>query len=351
VPHLLQYLSSGQYFGRTKVNGKVIRRSLETDVWTTAKLRLSDFLGEQRKDRGTGYAATFTEALEVYRRELASDTKAKPGTKRFREWCCQSVLAGWPELSTLALQQISPAACREWAARIQPKHSAQYFNHLVGTLRLILRAGIGEQVRRGGARIENPAEAIARVRVGGKQLELPEADQFKALVQEVRQHSGGWGRKAGDLIEFLAYSGMRIKSEAVHVTWQDVDRTRNEIVVRGDPTTGTKNSEVRRVPIIEDMDALLRRMEADRDGAGEGVILECGRCYEALERACAKLGIQRLSHHDLRHLFATRCIESGVDIPTVARWLGHKDGGALAMKTYGHLRNEHSQAMAKKVKF
>jgi integrase len=37
----------------------------------------------------------------------------------------------------------------------------------------------------------------------------------------------------------------------------------------------------------------------------------------------------------LRHLFATRCIETGVDIPTVSRWLGHKDGGGLAMKVYG----------------
>jgi len=52
----------------------------------------------------------------------------------------------------------------------------------------------------------------------------------------------------------------------------------------------------------------------------------------------------------LRRVFAV-AIESGVDIPTVSRWLGHKDGGALAMKTYGHLRNEHSQAMAQKVKF
>jgi hypothetical protein len=40
-----------------------------------------------------------------------------------------------------------------------------------------------------------------------------------------------------------------------------------------------------------------------------------------------------------------------VDIPTVSRWLGHKDGGALAMKVYGHLRNEHSLAAAKKVTF
>jgi hypothetical protein len=41
----------------------------------------------------------------------------------------------------------------------------------------------------------------------------------------------------------------------------------------------------------------------------------------------------------------------GVDIPTVAHWLGHSDGGALAMKVYGHLRREHSASMAQKVTF
>jgi hypothetical protein len=40
-----------------------------------------------------------------------------------------------------------------------------------------------------------------------------------------------------------------------------------------------------------------------------------------------------------------------VDIPTVSRWLGHNDGGALAMKTYGHLRREHSIAQAQRVTF
>ena len=53
----------------------------------------------------------------------------------------------------------------------------------------------------------------------------------------------------------------------------------------------------------------------------------------------------RITHHDLRHLFATRYIESGVDIPTVSPWLRHKDGGALAMKVHDHLRNQHSVAM------
>jgi len=48
---------------------------------------------------------------------------------------------------------------------------------------------------------------------------------------------------------------------------------------------------------------------------------------------------------------ATMCIESGVDIPTVSRWLGHKDGGALAMRVYGRLRQEHSFSMVKRVTF
>jgi integrase len=80
-------------------------------------------------------------------------------------------------------------------------------------------------------------------------------------------------------------------------------------------------------------------------------LFRVGECRKSLNRACKKVGIDRITHHDLRHLFATRCIESGVDIPTVSRWLGHKDGGALAMKTYGHLRREHSISQAQRVSF
>jgi integrase len=63
---------------------------------------------------------------------------------------------------------------------------------------------------------------------------------------------------------------------------------------------------------------------------------------KALTKACTAVGAKRLTHHELRHLFATRCIKSDVDIPIVARWLGHKEGSVLALKTYGHLRSEHS---------
>jgi hypothetical protein len=51
VPHLLQYVSNSNYYGRIKVGGKSIRESLKTDVWTTAKLRLTDFLKEHQEAR------------------------------------------------------------------------------------------------------------------------------------------------------------------------------------------------------------------------------------------------------------------------------------------------------------
>jgi len=53
----------------------------------------------------------------------------------------------------------------------------------------------------------------------------------------------------------------------------------------------------------------------------------------------------------MRHLFASSCVEVGVDVPTVSKWLGHVDGGSLALKVYGHLRTEHSLAQALKVIF
>ena len=41
--NLIRYVPSGTYYARLRVKGKLIRRSLKTDVLSVAKLRLSDF--------------------------------------------------------------------------------------------------------------------------------------------------------------------------------------------------------------------------------------------------------------------------------------------------------------------
>ena len=116
--------------------------------------------------------------------------------------------------------------------------------------------------------------------------------------------------------------------------------------------TGTKNHETRTVPISDDLRTLLERIKRERGSvAPDAFILQTASARKCLQTACRKLAVPPVHHHALRHYFATCAIESGVAIPTVAQWLGHKDGGALLMKTYAHLQQAHSREQMKRVSF
>jgi hypothetical protein len=83
----------------------------------------------------------------------------------------------------------------------------------------------------------------------------------------------------------------------------------------------------------------------------KGKVLAVGEARKSLARACEELGVERLTHHDLRDAFATSAIEAGVDIPTVAAWLGHAYGGALLICVYGVIdpvQRESSPRMKRK---
>jgi site-specific recombinase XerD len=65
---------------------------------------------------------------------------------------------------------------------------------------------------------------------------------------------------------------------------------------------------------------------------------------------CNNAELPNLTHHSLRHFFVSNAIEAGLDFATIAAWVGHQDGGALVAKTYGHLRESHSDNMAERMK-
>jgi len=343
VPNLVQYVSTGTYFGRIKIEGKVFRESLETDVFTTAKLLLSDFIKKKRKRAASPIIGTFAEARAKYETETDADHTLKETSKLYRRRCIKSMLKSWPELDAMHPARINQSDCLTWAAKFADEYSPQVFNNTVGTLRSILeRAGIG--------RDENPAFKIKRLGIKPKELHLPEAGQFDAILKTVESSGAGRARPCADFIRFLAFSGCRL-NEARLVCWRDVNFEKMEIRVHNSKSAKTTSKpDFRFVPIIPPMRELLERIKAV-NVAPDSPVCAVGECEKSLTRACRLLKIHRITHHDLRHLFATRCIESGVDIPTVSRWLGHSDGGALAMKTYGHLRREHSAAMAQKVTF
>jgi integrase len=354
--NLVRNASSGKYFARFRSNGKLIWRGLDTDVLSVAAQRLPDKIKEARDEQelfasGSDPRITFVAAAKMYIERIKASPDFKPKTKAYHKERLDAFFKTWPDAKTKAIKDFTKAECLEWRNRFAKDYSPTSFNHTLGIIRSIFEIGI-----EAGARRDNPAKTkeMKRLSETSKRLRLPEPEQFEKFVHEIENSGSGHSKPCGELVQFLAFGGFRI-TEAKYVTWADCDFTRGKIRVNGEPETGLKGrhaGETREVPMIPDMRQLLERMRASRldESPTEKVTRVC-ECQKAMDRAAERVGMARITHHDLRHLFATRCIEAGVDIPTVSRWLGHRDGGALAMKVYGHLRDQHSSEMAQKVTF
>jgi len=165
------------------------------------------------------------------------------------------------------------------------------------------------------------------------------------------------GQEFADYMRFLAYSGAR-RSEALRLKWDQVDWTAKQVTIGADGLT--KGREVRRVDFNDKLEAHLRDMSARRQPDSAYLFPSPVRgdkdasaktFKESLGLARKKSGLGAITFHDCRHFFISMCVMSGIDFMTIARWVGHKDGGVLIGKVYGHLSNEHAQVQARRVQF
>jgi integrase len=169
---------------------------------------------------------------------------------------------------------------------------------------------------------------------------------------------GGWGKEAALLCSFLRASGARI-GEIPRTTWRCVNWKKDELYLPGYKTAAAP----RDIPLFAELKVVLREIQEWRKVTAiyredkrallepNDRIFKISECQKTIDAACAETGVTRITHHDFRHIFATSCLEAGVDVRTIASWLGHADGGVLVLRTYGHLRSEHSHLSAKKVTF
>ncbi|MBI2926409.1 MAG: tyrosine-type recombinase/integrase [Verrucomicrobia bacterium] len=238
-----------------------------------------------------------------------------------------------------------------------------------------------------------PVDGIPWQRTEKKARRLYTRDDTDLFCQAALTASKN-GFQFADYIRLLALCGAR-EQEAIKLRWADVDFERKLLTIGAD--ADTKNREARRVDFNADLEAHLREMHArrapdsqwlfpspqrgERDERAktlrESLLLTravagwacldcakltfgqeapkaCPHCQgtrlEARERALPE-HLQRFGFHDCRHHFISFAVMSGIDYMTIARWVGHKDGGVLIGKVYGHLSNEHAQAQAARLSF
>ena len=328
----------GNYYAVTKVAGKVKRRSLETDDFGLAKHRLKTALEDLRgatdaKTAGSLRSAITTEAAR-------EDPSIKEKTRHYYQQVAKSLiltsdtLPGKP--ADKSITKASVADLRAWMDSYSGKASVTRYNGALALLRRTYdRAMEANQVTR------NPAQGLKRLKPIQAKRDLPTIEDFAKIVEDIASQKKRSSKATAATVRFLAATGLRI-SEAQGLRWGDIED--KVLVVRT-----AKNDDIRRVPLTNSAKQVLDELRSILPTGAQDPVLPIKSPRIALENACERLGSPHLRVHDLRHIFATRCIEGGVDLPTIASWLGHKDGGVLAAKTYGHILEKHAEAQIGKV--
>ena len=346
TPNLIRYTPAGTYYLRARFGGAPVRESLETTDYQTARLKLAVRLEDLRamagRKGGGRVPVTLADALALVKEQVESDPSLK--TKTRASYLEQLLTLSPSRKASVPTAPLRALTGSELAAWWTGTAVADAPGRGKGCLRGGRRAGA--LARKRGALHRDPTEGLKRVKVPRTRLTLLTGEQFRAVLASIRQQRKANSEEAANWIEFMAYCGLR-PTEVAALTWEDLDEKAGVIAVHGG-AEGTKNRRSRRVPMAPAMVRLVKRMR----GKGQsGSVFTLKKPHDALTNACARLGFPHQRIYDLRHAFATACAKSGVDVPTFAKWLGHQDGGKLAMSTYTHPDEEHGLAAVKKVKF
>lgn len=213
--------------------------------------------------------------------------------------------------------------------------------------------------------LHNPSDHTILPKLEQKQIRFFTLDEQKRFVDALPDST------AGRALYFILGTGIRA-AELTGLRWSDIQgkqftvaqtiRRNRDFDSDGEQRTSLQTSTPktragrRTIPLSPKMLDLLaiqrkRQLEAKLK-AGEGwnsnnlvFCSEIGTPYEGrnltrvLHRTLRKAGIEQLGVHALRHTFATRAVESGMDMRTLSEILGHTKV-SLTLQLYAHSTDE-----------
>ena len=172
------------------------------------------------------------------------------------------------------------------------------------------------------------------------------------------------GQQFADYVRLMAYCGAR-RNETLALRWADVDFAGEKLTIErqaydNETDATTKNASARTVDFNPALKKHLLEMKTRRAPDSQWLFpspqrgdkdIHAMSFRESLELARAHAKLRNIGFHDMRHLFISFCVMSGLDYMTIAKWVGHRDGGILIGKVYGHLADAHTKAAGQRVNF
>jgi integrase len=329
VGECLYRYSNGVYYARIRVEGKEIKRSLQTNDRELARRKLADFRKEQRQiDRSAG-KLTLDALCDRY---VQTVQRQKPKTVERKTFIVGRIKSDWPTGRLMQVAKIKPSDCDLWLSRYTFGSASR--NLHISCLKEVFAVAVRDQFISA-----SPATHLRSLKREKPIRLTPTFEQFKAIIADVRaQAFNADAQDSADFLEFLGLAGLG-QAEARSLTRADVDLEADRIITfRHKTATGFA------VPLFPQVRPLLERLCEGK--AHNERVFKIGDAKKALAGARRRLNYPPFSQRSLRRMFITRAIERGVDVKVIAEWQGHRDGGKLILDTYSHVNRAHSQRMA-----
>ncbi len=313
-------MNSNNFWMRFTVDGKSYCESAGTEDEKTAKeiwkrLEAKIALGQWHPELLEKRKHTFDEMMDNYLNGYSMINK-KPKTVK-NDRCYIKHLA--ETFSGITLDKITPDLISGYKARrISDGAMPQTVKHEMNCLSQAFKIAIDELswIK------DNPCVKVKKPRVKKSKIRWLTTEEEIALLNSAQGYLHG---QLPDIITTALHTGFR-KDGILELKWKDIDLFRKAITIMQDKT----NEQVT-IPMSDTLFQLLtaRSKVVNMSGyvfaTSKGTRILPGNLDREFWKALKIGGIEKFRFHDLRHTFATRLIQAGVDIYTVSKLLGHKD--------------------------
>jgi len=150
-----------------------------------------------------------------------------------------------------------------------------------------------------------------------------------------------------EIVTFALNTGLR-KKEILSLKWSNVNFEARCIILE---PSETKNKKRHVLPLNSKAWQVIKRRFRQRVEGCPYVFHRNGRKINsirtAFENALKRAGIENFRFHDLRHTFASRLVQKGVDLYVVKELLNHSD--IITTQRYAHLRLDNLKRAVEKL--
>ena len=310
---------------RFTFRGKQVRRSTETANKKLAEKVYHKVMTEVTEgkwfERLLGEYKTFKELMAKYLSEYSLHNKAPTSHRRDKS------LAGHllESFEDYTLTEISPKLISEYKhKRRKEGASSRTVNYELVLMGHAYNLAIKEWewVR------DNPVARVYKERVSNFIERWLTVEEEESLLKV----SPNWLK---EIIIFAINTGLR-QSEILNLNWSQVDLFRKSLTILEQKNKGKDT-----IPLnMSAMEVLKSRAKVRHIRSTlvfyskNGTAINAGNLRRAFYSAVRKARIEKLRFHDLRHTFATRMVQAGVDIYTVQK-LGRWKNISMVMR-YAH---------------